>query len=332
MATFPAQQRPPGDPALIERGKGLYVTTCSRCHGADLRGGVTGGPNLLRSPVVLIDQHGELILPIVRGARAERGMPALPLARRRRRGRRGVHPQRRRDRTESGRPAAKARRRRRTRSSATRRRARCTSRRSAAAAIRRPAICGHRHADRRGEGASERLGRRRRRRRGRGGRGAARGAGSHAGSANGDRDVTLADGEKVQGRSCASTTSSSRCGWTTAAADDSARRRSARRSRSRIRSSPQGAARDPHRQGHARRDRLPGDIEMTLKKLLLAASLVVLPASARAGPGARSRGDPQAARGCGRPTTATTRASATAAHADQPADREEPHARLDRCA
>jgi cytochrome c oxidase cbb3-type subunit 3 len=79
MATFPAQQRPPGDPELIARGKPLFVTNCSSCHGADLRGGVTGGPNLLRSPVVLMDQHGELILPIVHGARAERGMPALPL-------------------------------------------------------------------------------------------------------------------------------------------------------------------------------------------------------------------------------------------------------------
>ena len=78
-AVFPAQQRPPGDPELIARGKPLYVTNCSACHGIDLRGGVTGGPNLLRSEVVLMDQHGELILPIVRGARAERGMPALPL-------------------------------------------------------------------------------------------------------------------------------------------------------------------------------------------------------------------------------------------------------------
>jgi len=80
QAVFPAQQRPPGDPALIERGKGIYVTTCAACHGADLRGGATGGPNLLRSQVVLSDQKGELILPIVHGARAERGMPALPLS------------------------------------------------------------------------------------------------------------------------------------------------------------------------------------------------------------------------------------------------------------
>jgi cytochrome c oxidase cbb3-type subunit 3 len=79
FATFPAQQRQLADPETIAKGKGLFTTICSSCHGADLRGGVTGGPNLLRSSVVLMDQHGELILPIVHGARAERGMPALPL-------------------------------------------------------------------------------------------------------------------------------------------------------------------------------------------------------------------------------------------------------------
>jgi cytochrome c oxidase cbb3-type subunit III len=76
-ATFPAQQRPPGDPVLIERGKAVYTVTCSACHGVDLRGGVTGGPNLLRSAVVLNDQSGELIHPIVRGARADKGMPPI---------------------------------------------------------------------------------------------------------------------------------------------------------------------------------------------------------------------------------------------------------------
>src|SRR5216683_1810247 len=77
--TFPAQQRPPGDPAIVARGKGLYDINCSLCHGPDLRGGQLNGPNLLRSQVVLSDQAGELILPIVRGARAERGMPPVPL-------------------------------------------------------------------------------------------------------------------------------------------------------------------------------------------------------------------------------------------------------------
>jgi cytochrome c oxidase cbb3-type subunit III len=80
FATFPAQQRPPGDPEVIARGKGLYTINCSACHGSDLRGGGMGGPNLLRSQIVLNDQAGELILPIVHGSRAERGMPPLPLS------------------------------------------------------------------------------------------------------------------------------------------------------------------------------------------------------------------------------------------------------------
>ncbi len=63
-AVFPAQQRPPGDPALIERGKTLYAVTCSACHGVDLRGGQLGGPNLLRSQLMLNDQQGELLLPV----------------------------------------------------------------------------------------------------------------------------------------------------------------------------------------------------------------------------------------------------------------------------
>lgn len=78
--TFPAQQRPPGDPAVIARGKGLYEVTCALCHGIDLRGGQLGGVNLLRSQVVLTDKAGEQILPIVRGARAEKGMPPIDMA------------------------------------------------------------------------------------------------------------------------------------------------------------------------------------------------------------------------------------------------------------
>jgi mono/diheme cytochrome c family protein len=67
---FPAQQRPPGDPAVIARGNGLYGVYCRACHGADLRGGDQGGPNLLRSPVVLNDQAGELIRRSCRTASA----------------------------------------------------------------------------------------------------------------------------------------------------------------------------------------------------------------------------------------------------------------------
>lgn len=77
LATFPAQQRPPGDPVVSARGKTLYEMNCQSCHAADLRGSATG-PNLLRSQSVLSDQTGELIAPIVRGSLAN--MKAIQMA------------------------------------------------------------------------------------------------------------------------------------------------------------------------------------------------------------------------------------------------------------
>ena len=76
----PGQKRPPGDPAQIARGKTLYGIACTSCHGADLRGGDLGGPNLLRSQVALSDQDGELIVPIIQGGRQNSGMPAVPMS------------------------------------------------------------------------------------------------------------------------------------------------------------------------------------------------------------------------------------------------------------
>src|SRR4051794_22836166 len=76
----PGQQRPPGDPAQIARGKSLYGINCAGCHGADLRGGDLGGPNLLRSQVALSDQDGELIVPIILGSRQNSGMPAISMS------------------------------------------------------------------------------------------------------------------------------------------------------------------------------------------------------------------------------------------------------------
>ena len=78
-ATFPAQQRPPGDPALIARGNGLYGVHCRACHGVDLRGGDQGGPNLLRSDVVLNDQAGELIAPVVLNGQQGAGSSMPPI-------------------------------------------------------------------------------------------------------------------------------------------------------------------------------------------------------------------------------------------------------------
>ena len=66
--------RPPGDPAALERGTALYKSNCGFCHGQDARGG-DSGPSLLRSAVVLADQQGELIGPVLQQGREDRGMP-----------------------------------------------------------------------------------------------------------------------------------------------------------------------------------------------------------------------------------------------------------------
>jgi cytochrome c oxidase cbb3-type subunit 3 len=76
----PGKQRPPEGPAQVARGKTLYGVNCTGCHGADLRGGDLGGPNLLRSQVALSDQNGELILPVIQGSRQDSGMPAIPVS------------------------------------------------------------------------------------------------------------------------------------------------------------------------------------------------------------------------------------------------------------
>ena len=68
--------RPPADAVAVERGKALYGVNCQFCHGADTRGG-DSGPSLLRSGIVLGDQHGELMAPVVRAGRP--GMPKFTL-------------------------------------------------------------------------------------------------------------------------------------------------------------------------------------------------------------------------------------------------------------
>jgi cytochrome c oxidase cbb3-type subunit III len=69
---YPA--RPAADPAAIDRGKALYSANCQFCHGADTRGG-DSGPSLLRSGVVLDDQRGELMAPVIQNGRTDHGMP-----------------------------------------------------------------------------------------------------------------------------------------------------------------------------------------------------------------------------------------------------------------
>jgi mono/diheme cytochrome c family protein len=77
FGAFP--ERPAGDPAAIARGKALYETNCGFCHGADARGGEEGGPNLLRSEVLMKDQRGETLAPVVLNGRTDKGMPKFSM-------------------------------------------------------------------------------------------------------------------------------------------------------------------------------------------------------------------------------------------------------------
>jgi len=76
-SAFP--ERPPGDPAAVEAGKSIYGVQCAFCHGSDARGG-EGGPNLLRSDLVLNDKNGELIAPVIQNGRVDQGMPKFALS------------------------------------------------------------------------------------------------------------------------------------------------------------------------------------------------------------------------------------------------------------
>jgi cytochrome c oxidase cbb3-type subunit 3 len=74
---YPDRPKAPQD--VLDRGKATYGVSCAFCHGSDAGGG-EGGPNLLRCSVVLEDQSGELIAPIVHGARIDKGMPRIDVS------------------------------------------------------------------------------------------------------------------------------------------------------------------------------------------------------------------------------------------------------------
>ena len=62
------------DPAAVARGMTLFTANCAGCHGAIGRGG-PGAPDLIRSVLVLDDEKGILIAPVIRNGRPDQGMP-----------------------------------------------------------------------------------------------------------------------------------------------------------------------------------------------------------------------------------------------------------------
>jgi cytochrome c oxidase cbb3-type subunit III len=67
----------PPDKAAADKGAPLFQSNCAFCHGAKASGGDTG-PDLVRSSLVLHDEKGETIGPVVHNGRTARGMPAFP--------------------------------------------------------------------------------------------------------------------------------------------------------------------------------------------------------------------------------------------------------------
>jgi cytochrome c oxidase cbb3-type subunit 3 len=63
------------DKEAAERGRKIFVPACGFCHGNDAHG--KSGPDLVRSALVLHDNKGDVIGPVIRNGRLERGMPAF---------------------------------------------------------------------------------------------------------------------------------------------------------------------------------------------------------------------------------------------------------------
>jgi cytochrome c oxidase cbb3-type subunit 3 len=59
------------------RGQKEFEQSCGFCHGEDATG--ARAPDLVRSPLVNKDLGGDLIAPVIRDGRPDKGMPGLPL-------------------------------------------------------------------------------------------------------------------------------------------------------------------------------------------------------------------------------------------------------------
>ena len=70
---------PASDPEAVERGHKQFLSTCAFCHGSNAKGGESG-PDLLRSVLVLDDEHGDKIGPVILNGRPDKGMPKFNLS------------------------------------------------------------------------------------------------------------------------------------------------------------------------------------------------------------------------------------------------------------
>lgn len=73
-----ARHSMPQPTEAARRGQNQFQKTCAFCHGPAANGS-SSGPNLLRSAVVRHDENGNLIGPVIREGRPDKGMPAFQL-------------------------------------------------------------------------------------------------------------------------------------------------------------------------------------------------------------------------------------------------------------
>jgi cytochrome c oxidase cbb3-type subunit 3 len=67
------------DPAEVDKARAIWSAECVTCHGANARGG-NGGPNLVRSPLVLHDRYGSGLGPFLKeGHPMQSGKPSSSL-------------------------------------------------------------------------------------------------------------------------------------------------------------------------------------------------------------------------------------------------------------
>jgi cytochrome c oxidase cbb3-type subunit 3 len=63
-------------PSPAVRGRTVFKSSCGFCHGDDATG--NRGPDLIRSAALSHDQAGEILTPLIRSGRPDKGMPAFP--------------------------------------------------------------------------------------------------------------------------------------------------------------------------------------------------------------------------------------------------------------
>lgn len=78
-APAPIPQQAPAVTAAPAGGQAIFAAQCAFCHGREATGGA-GGPDLTDSALVAKDVNGDLIGLVVRGGRAEKGMPPFALS------------------------------------------------------------------------------------------------------------------------------------------------------------------------------------------------------------------------------------------------------------